>query len=82
MTLAQTCAILGVLKGSEFLRKVKRLAKQKGLPVRLTTRGKGSHQTLYVADRKTTIPNLKRELPPGTLRGMCAQLGIDPRELD
>jgi mRNA interferase HicA len=69
------------LKGSEFLRKVRRLAKQKGLDVKLTTRGKGSHATLYFGSRKTTLPDAKKELKPGTLRAMCEQLGIDPREL-
>jgi mRNA interferase HicA len=69
------------LKRSEFLRKVRRLAKRKGLDVKLATRGKGSHSTLYVGGRKATLPDPKKELKSGTLRAMCEQLGIDPREL-
>ena len=70
------------MKGSEFLRKLRRLAKQQGLAVKLTTRGKGSHGTLYVGERKATLPDPKKELKPGTFRAMCAQLGIDPKDLE
>ncbi|MHB1053180.1 MAG: hypothetical protein ACYCZT_08930 [Thiobacillus sp.] len=40
------------MTGSEFIRKVKALGKQRGLTVTLdASRGKGSHQTLYSAAR-------------------------------
>jgi mRNA interferase HicA len=70
------------LKGSEFLRKLTRLARRKGIDLKRTTRGKGSHQTLYLEGRKATLPDAKKELKPGTFRAICAQLGIDPRELE
>ncbi len=49
--------------------------------MKLANRGKGSHSTLYVGGRKATLPDAKKELKSGTLRAMCEQLGIDPREL-
>jgi predicted RNA binding protein YcfA (HicA-like mRNA interferase family) len=43
--------------------------------------GKGSHGTLYLGERgRTTVKDLKKELPTGTLRAMCAQLFIDPKD--
>ena len=39
--------------------------------------GKGSHGTLYVDGRRTTIMDRKREIPKGLLGKMLADLGID-----
>jgi mRNA interferase HicA len=70
------------MKGSEFIRKVKALAKRRGVTVTLdASRGKGSHQTLYFGNAFTIIRNLKDELKSGTLHAMCSQLGIKPNDL-
>lgn len=70
------------MTGSEFIRKVKALGKQRGLNVTLdASRGKGSHQTLYYGSAFTIVRNPKDELKTGTFHGMCAQLGIKPNEL-
>ena len=51
------------MKGSELLRKIKKLAKEKGIKVELIQRrGKGSHSTLMYGQRFTIIRNLKDEL--------------------
>ncbi len=72
----------GSMKGSEFIRKVKALAKRRGVTVTLdASRGKGSHQTLYFGNAFTIIRNLKDELKSGTLHAMCSQLGIKPNDL-
>ena len=43
--------------------------------------GKGSHGTLYVGpDGRTTVQDLKREVPTGTLRAMIDQLGLEPED--
>ena len=61
------------MTGNEFIRKVKTLGKDRGLPVRLdASRGKGSHQTLYFGAVFTVVRNPKDELKTGTLRAMCA----------
>jgi mRNA interferase HicA len=69
------------MKGSEFVKKVKRLAESKGVKCELNKeRGKGSHSTLYYDDKCTTLRNLKDELKTGTLNAMLKQLGITKDE--
>lgn len=47
----------------------------------MASEGKGDHGALYLGDRKTIVPDLRKDLRRGTLRAMCRQLGIDPTEL-
>jgi mRNA interferase HicA len=71
------------LKGSEFVRKVQGLAKKKGVRFEhKAERGKGSHSTLYLGDKRTTVRNLKDELKTGTLHAMLKQLGIQDSDLN
>jgi mRNA interferase HicA len=68
------------VKGSEFLRKMKAIARRKKLTYRwVPERGSGSHGTLYVGNRLTIVKDLKKELGPGLLSDMYKQLGI-PKE--
>lgn len=77
------CPILGLLSGSEFVRRLKRLGRERGVRVRLAPkRGKGSHATLYYGDARTVIQELKRELPAGTYHAMLAQLGLSSTDLE
>ena len=70
------------MKGSEFIKKVKKLAKEKGIKSRVDKkRGKGSHVTLYFGQRFTIVRNPKDELKTGTFKAMLAQLGIKENEL-
>ena len=70
------------MKGSEFLKKIKKLGREKDLEVRLISRrGKGSHSTLFYGDKFTIIRNLKDELKTGTYQAMLKQLDIDENEL-
>jgi mRNA interferase HicA len=70
------------MKGSEFVRKVKGLAKRKNLTCRWSSeRGVGSHGTLYLGERFTVMNDLKKELGPGLLADMCKQLDIRKEEL-
>ena len=67
----------GGVKGSEFLRKVKAVARRNRLAYRwVPERGVGSHGTLYLGDRFTVVKDLKKELGHGLLSDMCKQLGI------
>ncbi len=44
------------MTGAEFVRRVRKLARKRGLPVRfVASRGKGSHGTLYFGDRLTRV---------------------------
>ena len=70
------------MRGSEFIKRVLRLAKTRGLPAHVDRkRGKGSHVTLYYGARHTVVRNPKDELKTGTLNAMLRQLGIDKHEL-
>jgi mRNA interferase HicA len=71
-----------IMKGSEFIRKLKKLAKARNIDIKVEKkRGKGSHMTLYFGDRFTIIRNPKDELKTGTLKAMLVQLGIKEDEL-
>lgn len=65
------------MKGSEFIKKLKKLGRQRHVEVKyLTRRGKGSHGTLFYGDRFTIIRSPKDELKKGTLHAMLNQLGL------
>ncbi len=71
-----------MVKGGEFLRKVKAVARRNTLPWRwVPERGLGSHGTLYLGARFTVVKDLKKELGPGLLSDMCKQLGIRKEDL-
>lgn len=56
------------MRGSEFLRRVERVAKERGITVRfLPRRGKGSHGTRYYGE---------------TLHGMLKQLGLTLADIE
>lgn len=70
------------MKGGEFLRKVKSMARRKKVAYRWSPeRGVGSHGTLYLGQRFTIVKDLKKELGPGLLADMCRQLGIRKEDL-
>jgi hypothetical protein len=61
---------------------VRRLARKRGRDVRLDpSAGKGDHAMLYLNGRKTVVPDMRKDIPPGTFHSMCRQLGIAPRDL-
>jgi mRNA interferase HicA len=70
------------MQGSEFIRKVRKLGRQREVRVAFVPeRGKGSHGTLYYGDKLTIVRNPKDELKTGTLHAMLAQLGLTLTEL-
>jgi mRNA interferase HicA len=71
------------MKGTEFLRKVKRIGQSRGITVRFEAkRGKGSHGTLYFGTSRTVVQDLKKELPLGTLHAMLRQLGLTMKDFE
>lgn len=65
------------MKGSEFIRRVKKLARERGIEARVDKkRGKGSHVTLYFGGRFTIVRNPKDELKTGTFKAMLRQLAL------
>jgi hypothetical protein len=43
--------------------------------------GDGSHGRLYYGSAFTTLKYLKKEIGRGLLQAMCAELGIDPKDV-
>lgn len=73
---------MNTMKGSELIRRVRRLGRRRGIPVEiLAERGKGSHRLLYFGDRRTVVRNPKDELKTGTLRAILRQLGLTLHDL-
>jgi hypothetical protein len=72
----------GTVRGSEFLRKLQRLSRRRGVRYRYEpSLGKGSHGRVWIEMASTTLKDPKKELGPGLLRAMCRDLGIEPRDL-
>jgi hypothetical protein len=70
------------MNGDEFLRRIKRLGKERGVAVQFDKRhGKGNHGTLYYGGRKTTLKDRRKEIGPGLLQAMLQQLGLDKRDM-
>ena len=70
------------MNGAELMRKLKRLARQRGIAFEYEARsGKGSHGRLLFGDRLTTMKDPKKEIGPGLLHDMLKQLGLDRSDL-
>lgn len=58
------------------------VGKSQGVHVRFeASEGPGSHGTLHVGGRKTTVKDRKKEIGKGLFSKMLADLGIDEDEL-
>ncbi len=65
------------MKGSEFIRKIRKLGRKNKIPVKFVKRrGKGSHGTLFYGERFTIVRNPKDELKTKTMHAMLDQLGL------
>ena len=63
------------------MRKLVALGRVLDIEVRVDChRGKGSHHTIYFGTACQVIPDLRRELKTGTLRGILKKLGV-PRSV-
>lgn len=67
------------MNGEEFIRRVRRYARRRGLAIEIDYRqGKGIHATLYLGDHRTTVK--QSEIGRGLLAAMLRDLGIDREE--
>ncbi|MBU2763766.1 type II toxin-antitoxin system HicA family toxin [Acidithiobacillus caldus] len=65
------------MTGADFIEKVHRIGKARGIGVRFDPRpGKGSHGRLYYGDRFTTVKDRRKEIGAGLLNSMLKQLGL------
>ena len=70
------------MTGNEFIRKVKKVGREKGVAVQFVARrGKGSHGTLFYDSRFTIVRNPKDELKTGTFHAMLVQPGLSDENL-
>ena len=70
------------MTGSEFVRRVRRLGRQRSVPVHFDSRrGKGSHGRLYYGERFTTVKNRKKEISQSLLAAMLKQLGLSAQDI-
>lgn len=73
---------IDLVKGSELVPKLKRLAKERGVTFEYEARhGKGSHGRLFFGDHMTTVKDPKKEIGPGLLHAMLSQLGLTKDDL-
>ena len=71
------------MTGNEFFKKLKQLGRQNSIAVRFETkRGKGSHGTIYYGRHKTILKDRKKEIGPGLLRKMLAELGLNKNDIE
>jgi mRNA interferase HicA len=83
LILVHTCTILKLVRAPEFLRRVKKLARNNGVHCRFVAgHGKSSHGTLYFGWHHKTVQDLSRELPTGTLHAMLKQLGLKLEDIE
>ena len=70
------------MTGRQFIARVRRWARVRNVEVRfVASQGAGSHGTLYAGGRRTTVKDRRKEIGPGLLNRMLADLGIDRDEL-
>ena len=70
------------MTGRQFIARVRRWARVRNVEVRfVASQGAGSHGTLYAGGRRTTVKDRRKEIGPGLLNEMLADLGIDRDEL-
>ena len=70
------------MTGDEFVRRVRRLGRERGVAARFESRkGKGSHGRLHYGDRFTTVKDRRKEIGEGLLAAMIRQLGLSREDL-
>jgi mRNA interferase HicA len=71
------------MTGREFERRVRTLGRKGGIAVSFDRgHGKGSQGRLYYGERFTTLKDRKKEIGPGLLNAMLAQLGLTRADLE
>ena len=71
------------MNGNELLKKLRKVARQRGEHLEFIKKhGKGSHGTICLGERCTTMKDRKKEIGKGLLlNAMLEQLGVDKDEL-
>ena len=71
------------MNGSELIKILKKLGKERSLAVRIDRkRGKGSHFTLYLGDKRSIMKDRTKEIGPGLLKKILANLGLTKEDIE
>jgi predicted RNA binding protein YcfA (HicA-like mRNA interferase family) len=71
------------MTGAELIRRVRKVAGKHGVEVRWEARpGKGSHGRVFYGKRFTTVKDRKKEIGPGLLQKMLADLGLRKDDIE
>jgi mRNA interferase HicA len=71
------------VRGNELLKRLRRIARERGLQLKLVReRGKGSHATLYLGTRLTILKDRKKEIGPGLLLKLLRDLGLRKSDIE
>src|SRR5690349_17126410 len=82
LTFGQNCPRMKCVKGAEFERRVRKLARRRQVTCQfVAAKGKGSHGRLYFGPEFTTLKDRKKEIGPDLFAKMCRDLKIDSHEL-
>lgn len=69
------------MTGRQFIARARRWAHARNLQVRfVASEGPGSHGTIYVGERKTTVKDRKKEIGKGLLAKMLGDLKIEKND--
>lgn len=67
------------VNGRQFISRVRKWGRDRNIEVRFdASKGRGSHGTLYVGVRKTTVKDRKKDIADGLRAKMLNDLAIDP----
>ena len=70
------------MTGDEFVKRVRRLGRERGVAVRFDPRtGEGSHGRLYFGERFTTVKDRRKDIGQGLVSAMLRQLGLSREDL-
>ena len=75
------CPIIRRVTGREFIRRVTRIGRERGVSVGVNTeRGRGSHITLYYGSHHTVVKDRRKEIGSGLLSRMIRDLGLERQD--
>jgi mRNA interferase HicA len=71
------------MKAGEFVRRVERLGRIRDVTVSFdSTRGRGSHGTLYYGNRFTVVKDRRKECGRGLIAAMLRDLGLTKGDIE
>ena len=71
------------MNGNELIKNPRNIGREKGLVVCLDKkRGKGSHFTLYFGVKRTIMKDRTKEIGPGLLNNILANLGLKKEDIE